>query len=80
MNIDRWGRHGASARGRRNRQPQWASALLAIALCAGVGTALAQTAAPAVAGTRDAKAMELLEGANEILRVEIAQSFYGDKE
>ena len=29
---------------------------------------------------RDAKAMELLEGANEILRVEIAKSFYGDTE
>lgn len=29
---------------------------------------------------RDAKAMEMLEGANEILRVAIAESYYGDNE
>ena len=68
MNIYRWGRHGASTCGRRDRQPHWASALLAIALCAGVGTALAQPAAPAVAGTRDAKAMEALTGMGAYLR------------
>jgi len=67
MNIYRWGRHGASTCGRRDSNPLGKRAARDCAV-RGVGTALAQPAAPAVAGTRDAKAMEALTGMGAYLR------------